>query len=452
MKYVQSLVNTVRQGTCFCLMILFILGASLSVHAEDYDLEKYLARVRGNNLDLAVAAKELELAKQYVNQARSAFFPVIAAQGGYTRNFLDTTQTMAVASLPGGGPLIFDDVVNNYDNELSFGVGLTQTIFDAGAIAGYSQAKKGQSIQEQAFETNRRHIMTIAKKMYLQTQLAQNLAAILENSEHTSMEIYQSTERKYKAGAVTELDLLMAEVDWKNRIPQTMEARKNADMAMIAFKKLAGIPASESVNLTENRERLPALPDDQSLDQTLSMRPDYRALVLSRELVDIEKKAALGAFLPKLTGGLSYALAGMGNGSSLIGDYDYQALKLNLSVNVPLFTGGYRLSKVQEAKLEQEKAELSLARKKDSIESELLEIRLRLDEAAERVKTATLTESMAQRAVSLSRNAYANGLVTQLSVNQAIDNLSQASLGFQNAIYEYLVAWYDWDLATGMVE
>lgn len=452
MKIAHSLIDTFRNWIYFGLMIFFLLGISMHVQGEEYDLEKYLTRVRGNNLDLALAAKELELARQYVTQARSAFFPVIAAQGGYTRNFLDTTQSMAVASLPGGGPLVYQDVDTNYDNELSFALGLSQTIFDAGSIANYGQAKKGQSIREQAYETSRQNIMTIAKKMYLQNQLAQILVTILEGSERISMEIYQSTERKFRAGAATELDLLMAEVDWKNRSPQTMEARKNADMVMIAFKKLAGIPASENVNLTENRENLPAFPENQGLDQTLNMRPDYRALVLSRDLADIEKQAALGMFLPKLTGGFSYAMGGMGNGGSLIGDYDYSAMKLDLLLNVPLFTGGYRLSKVKEAKLEQEKADLSLARKRDTIESELAETRLRLNEAAERIKTAQLTESMAQRAVTLSQNAYTNGLVTQLSVNQAIDNLNQASLGFQNAIYEYLVAWYDWELATGTAE
>ncbi|QQO11422.1 TolC family protein [Breznakiella homolactica] len=441
-----------RQWIFFGILVFFIIGLAASANAEDYDLEKYLAKVNTNNLDLALAAKELELAKQYVNQARSAFFPVIAAQGGYNRNFLETTQTMAVASVPGGGPLIWDDVVNNYDNELSLAVGLNQTIFDAGSIAGYRQAKKGQSIQGQAYEAGRQNIATIAKKMYLQNQLARNLVTILEASEEISRDIYQSTERKFRAGAATELDLLMAEVDWKNRSPQTIEARKNADMAMIAFKKLAGIPASETVILTESRESLPSLPEDRTINEILASRPDYRALVLSRELADIEKQAALGTFLPTLTAGFSYGLGGMGNGSSLIGDYDYSVMKLNLTLNVPLFTGGYRLSKVQEAKLGQEKADLSLAKKRDTIESELSEIRLRLNEAAERINTAQLTESMAARAAELSQNAYANGLVTQLSVNQAVDNLNQASLGFQNAIYEYLVAWYDWELAAGLGE
>ncbi|MDL2229421.1 TolC family protein [Treponema sp. OttesenSCG-928-L16] len=452
MKSIRSLMDTAWQRMCFCLTVLFIFGSAVFAGAEDYGLETYLAKVKGNNLDLALAAKELELAKQYVNQARSAFFPVIAAQGGYTRNFLNREESRAVASQGGGGPLIFQKVDVNYDNELSFGVGLTQTIFDAGAIAAYGQAKKGQSIQEQAFEASRRNITTIAKKMYVQNQLAQRLVTILEGSEQISFEIYQSTERKYRAGTATELELLMAEVDWKNRSPQTIEARKNADLAMIAFKKLAGIPASETVSLTESRESLPALPDEQGLERILATRPDYRALVLSRELADIEKKAALGAFAPKLSGSFSYAAGGMGNAASFIDAYDYSLMQLDLTLTVPLFTGTYRLSKVKEARIEQEKADLSLARKRDAIESELSEIRLRLKEAAERIKSAQLTEGMARRAVTLSQNAYANGLVTQLSVNQAIDNLSQASLGFQNAIYEYLSAWYDWELAAGIAE
>ncbi|ULQ59744.1 TolC family protein [Brucepastera parasyntrophica] len=168
MKFVHSLNRTFRH-VLSCLMVLFMFGQSISAVAEDYNLETYLERVKTNNLDLAVAAKELELSQQYVNQARSAFFPVIAAQGGYTRNFLDREESRAVASLPGGGPLIFQNVDVNYDNELSFAVGLNQTIFDAGTIAGYNQAKKGQAIQQQATESKRQNIITIAKKCIYRT-------------------------------------------------------------------------------------------------------------------------------------------------------------------------------------------------------------------------------------------------------------------------------------------
>jgi hypothetical protein len=56
---------------------------------------------------------------------------------------------------------------------------------------------------------------------------------------------------------------------------------------------------------------------------------------------------------------------------------------------------------------------------------------------------------MAARAVSLAQSSYANGLTTQLSVAEAINKHDQASLGLQNALFEYRSAYYDWELVTG---
>jgi outer membrane protein TolC len=84
------------------------------------------------------------------------------------------------------------------------------------------------------------------------------------------------------------------------------------------------------------------------------------------------------------------------------------------------------------------------------IESSLVEIRLTLNEALERINSARLIETMAGRAVALAQTAYTNGAATQLSVTEAINKLDQASLGLQNALFEYRYAYYDWELAAGL--
>jgi outer membrane protein TolC len=338
----------------------------------------------------------------------------------------------------------------NYDNELTLGVGLKQTIFDAGAIANYSQAKKGQAIREQSFEAVKQNLRNAAKKLYAQAQLAQRVIGIMENSEQTCMEIYQSIERKYRAGAATELDLLMAEVDWKSKVPQTAEARKNSEICMLALRNLAGIPLSEELILTEQNDSLSVTAETQTFDSLLASRPDYRALVLSRELADIQKKAAIGSFFPTVSAGLSFAYGGMGNGGSLMGDYDYTALQLSLGVSIPLFTGGYRVSRIKSAQIEQDKASLSILKKQNDIESQLMELQMRLDETMERIESAQLIETTAKRAAALAQSAYTNGLTTQLSVTESINKLDQASLGLQNALFEYRCAYYDWELAAGL--
>ncbi|GHV90394.1 adeC/adeK/oprM family multidrug efflux complex outer membrane factor [Spirochaetia bacterium] len=449
------------------ISVMLFFTVYLIVEAGEYDLAAYLARVRQYNPDIALASKEIALAKTSVAQARAAFLPAIGLQGGYSRNFLDSMRSTPVASLPGGGPLVYQDVDSNYDNELTFGLGVTQTLFDAGAIANYNKARKGQAIREESSEAVKQNIQSAAKKLYAQTQLVLMVVEIMEASERLSHDIYESTERKYRAGADTELNLLMAEVDWKTKITSTAEAQKNAELALIAFRNLAGIPLSEAVTLTEPPEDLPAIPDVPALETVLGLRHDYRMLTLTREMADLDRRAAAGAFLPTASASFSYGLGGMGNGSSgnsssgnsssgnsssLVGDYAFDSAALSLKISIPLFAGGYRLARMEAAKLEQDKADVALLNRREAIESDLSKLSLRFKEAAQRVESARLIVAAAERAVSLSQTAYANGLATQLTVADAINKLGSARLGLHSAIFEYRASYYDWENTIGLVK
>jgi outer membrane protein TolC len=432
------------------LVFFMVLRISASLQAEAYDLAAYLAKVEQSNPDIALAYRELLLSREQVNQTRAPLLPGSGVEGSYTRNLRDMPRSTAVASVPGGGPLIYQDVDTNYDNELSIGIGVTQKLFDPSAWMQYRQAKKGLSIHEQSFEAVRQNILCAAKKIYAQTQLTVSVLTIREASAEASRLLYQSGERKYQAGAATELDLLRTEVDWKQKTIAVTEAHKNTETALLGFRNFAGIPLSQEITLTEIVEHIPALPEQNIagvLSSALAGRPDYRALLLSRELAGLTKKAAAASFLPTVSAGFSFAYGGMGN-NSLTGDYDYTATQLTLGVTIPVFAGGYRLSRIRAARIEQEKASLVLAKKQSEIESELIGILLRLNEANERIKAARLIETTARRAFTLSRTAFTNGLVTQLSVTEAANRLDEASLGLQSAVCEYLSAYYDWELAA----
>jgi outer membrane protein TolC len=430
------------------ISFIIVCMTALNAAALEYDLSAYLRLVEQDNIDIALAYRELLLSREQVNQALAPLLPGIGAEGSYTHNLLDMPRSTAVASRSGGGPLIYQDVDSNYDHELSIGIGVTQKLFDPGAWMQYRQAKKGLSLREQIFETARQNILTAAKKLYAQTRLALSVLVIREASVEAGRELYQSAERKYRAGAATELDLLMAEVDWKQKAAAVTEARKNAETALLAFRQFAQIPLSEEVVLTEKDDPLPELPEPRASGSALSGRADYRALLLSRELAGMEKTAALSSFLPTLSAGFSFAYGGMGN-DSLTGDSDYTTARLTLGLTVPIFAGGYRLSRVRAARIEEKKASLALAKKHRDIESELTGIRLRLNEAKERIEAARLIEGAARRALSLSQTAFANGLVTRLSVTEAANHLDEASLGLQSAVCEYRSAYYDWETASG---
>jgi outer membrane protein TolC len=378
------------------------------------------------------------------------FLPRAGVQGGYNRNLSERTQSMAVASLPNGGPLVFQDVRTNYDNELTLGIGINQILFSSGAISNYNKAKLGKAIREQSFEAARLAVLCAAKKLYVRAQLVLLVVEIRESSERFSLEQYQRVERRRQVGSATEMDLLLAEVDWRSKTDAVMEAKKNAELVLLAFRDLAGIPHSQPVTLTQERTELPEIPETPNLGDILASRADYRALLLSRDLTAIERRAAGSAFLPEVFASFNYALGGMGNGPSLIGDYDFNSATLGITVNISIMAGGARLARTKAARLEQEKTIIALSQRETAIESELIELQLRLEDAHQRFESAYRTVETAQRAVALAQTAYINGQATYLNVMDAQDKLDMVWLNFVNISFEYLSAYYDWELAVGI--
>ena len=431
-------------------VITVMFFQAVIVSAGEYNLDSYLAMVERNNPDLLVMFKDIELARTDIALARSMFFPRAGVQGGYNRNLIDRTQSMAVASMPAGGPLVFQDVRTNYDNELTMGVGISQVLFSAGAISNYNKAKLGQAIRQQSYEAAREAVLCAAKKLFVRSQLALLVVEIRESSERFSLEQYQRVERRYEAGASTEMDLLLAEVNWRTKTDAVMEAKKNAELVLLAFRDLAGIPHSEAIVLTHERSELPEIPDTPNLGSILANRSDYRALLLAYDLTDIERKAARNAFFPELSASFNYALGGMGNGSSLTGDYNFSAASFGLIVNIPILTGGARAARIQSARLSQEKTIIAMAQRETAIESEIIELQLRLEDAHQRLDSSYRTVETARRAVALAQTAFTNGQATYLNVMDAQDKLDMIWLNFANVNFEYLSAYYDWELAVGV--
>ena len=430
---------------------VLLVFCSSGIWATDYDLTSYLKKVEKDNADLVLARKDLTSAQEGVVRARSALLPSVAVQGSYNRNFKDITQPMPVAAPSGGGPLIYKDIDTNYDNELTLALNVNQTVFNATSLAMYQQAKTTLAMQQKVFEATRQSILGAAKKLYAQTQLATKALSVWEASEQTAHEVYTYTEMKYKAGVMKELDFLMAEVDWKSKIPAVDDARKNAELAMIALKNLAGIPLSETVNLTEKMENIPPLPQEKTVDEILGARPDYAAMILAKNLADLALKSAYGSYLPTVSASFLYAYADYGNGSSFT-DKEVPASKINVTATIPLFAGGYRNSLVKSALIEKEKSDIKIAQKRDTIERDLTEVQLRMAKAQKSIESTKVQLVAAQKAHDLAVASYTNGVATQLTVSQAATQYDQAQLAVYNALYEYRAAYYDWEIITGQIQ
>ncbi len=439
----------------FAVILIMVIGPCLA--AEEIDLASYLQRVEEHNKSLEIARSEVAQTEEMKKQALAGLLPNAGVQAGYTRNLNQIMQPVAsyatASAMPGVYPITYTNQVASYDNQWDVGGAVNFSIFDGSSWARYRQASEGVNARKAAYDYQLKAVMNGARKLYYQTLLLNEVVKVKESSEKIAQDNYNDAQVKFKVGLSTELDALMAEVAWKGKVPETAEARRNRDIALLGFKQLAGIPAEEDVSLTESMEKYPDTPADVRFADVLSARSDYALLLRQRSLSELAIDVAKADYLPTLSGSFAIDdqwLIGNPFGSlSGFNELNPLAIQLGLKITLPVFEGGYRSAKLAEEEIGLKKSDIQIAQKQEDIQTELTSVKLRLDEARQRIENASTVQSVAQRAFERASVSFKNGVATQLQLSQATLSLEGSRLAFLSAVYDYRAAYFDWELAVG---
>jgi len=434
------------------LLIIIILSASLNAGARELNLSDYMKLVEENSKDLYQADIDQKLAEAQEKLTRSAALPMISGSLGYNRNLTEIKAPVAVGAKPTIGPtglydLVYAELPYNKKNEFSANIGAKQVLFDMTVFKALEASKKYRKMTGTIFEASRQGVLTAAKQLYYQTVLLGEVYKVQKATQQNAYETYQEILKKYDNDLASELDALQAEVNWKINIPEETKAARNRDLALSNLKLLAGLPPEEDVILVDNLLKAPELPDSAELGEVLSNRPDYQSMKGQLELRDINISATKAQFYPTLSASVGYGWQASNDEFKL--DDGKGALQAGLSLNVPIYYGGSRFAKMEQARLEKEKSRVDLLKKQDEIRNQINNLQLLLEESSSRIKSAQTTLETAKKAFGIMEISSQNGLATQLDLKDARLSLSGAQLNYYSAIYDYLNSYFQWQQAIG---
>jgi outer membrane protein TolC len=427
------------------IWILFLLMTCTAV-SKVYDLDSFIKLVQKNSKDLKTAQKELEMADARYQEALSTALPKINAQATYNRNL---GKMFLYVDFPDfdTGEVTKQKFQISYNNDFSATASLQQTLFSLQIGDALRAANQYEQLTEFAYESSYQTILAIAKKGFYRALLLHKIWEVNEAAEKNARENYENVKQKFHNGLVSEYDLLQAEVNWKNKIPETSTAKRNYEMGLILLKNFAGISVDTEITLDGTLETFPVLPDSLTFESILKARPDYNALMWERDLRETGVSAEKSNYYPYLTGHFVYNFTASSDEFKL--DRENNAYFVGVTLNIPIYTGGYTSAQVQKAKIDLDKTEIRLLKARDDITRNIKNIRLRLREAYSRIQSARTTRESARRAFEIAQTSADNGMATQLELNASRVQLEMAALNYFTATYDYLDAYYDWELATG---
>jgi outer membrane protein len=260
--------------------------------------------------------------------------------------------------------------------------------------------------------------------------------------------LYDQAADLQKSGVGTGIDTLRANVELQNEKQRLIVAETARKTAVYGLVRLLNLDPQQTIDLGDELSffETPGFGVEQSLERAYAARPEMRELSARERATYYDKRAASESRLPAARSDGAWAYQGLSAPSS-IPTYQYQ-----VSMRMPLFTGGRIRAEITRADLELKK----FAQQRDDLRNQIaLEVKTavaNLDSARNEVDVANLGMKLAQEEVSQARDRFEAGVANNIEVISAQDALARANDNQIAALYRYNQARADLAHSIGQME
>lgn len=399
---------------------------------DQLDLKTALLYALENNFDIRQAKESIREQEGLIVEVKAQALPNVSLDSSYTRTASD------LADQGPGLPM----------NEQNWEIGLNvrQTLYAGGGVRASLEAQR--FVREAALLDLRSVIggvfLTVRVK-FCDVLLARDQIQVQEQNVQLVEQQLRTARDRFEAGAVSNFDVLRAEVALANAKPSLIRARNRYRTAIDELRQALGYTNRTPDNLYKVPEFVGALDFVPVTYDLLTALEAARARrpVLARLALLVEAREA----------GIEVERAGYRPDLALVGGYKARknfvsdrfsdsdhGWVVGVQSSWAVFDGRSTAGRVQQARSRLEQARLELEETQLAIEVAVRSALSSLQEATELAEAAVKGVGQAEEALRLADARYVAGSATQLDVLEARVALTEARDNQLQANYSYNVA------------
>ncbi len=405
-----------------------------------------------NSYSVQNARYDLEIARKKVKENLSLGFPQIDGTVDYSY-FI----ALPTSLIPGdffGQPGEMIEVQFGTKNNLTAGITLNQLIFDGRYFIGLQYAKIFEQISAENLEKSEEDIRETVSRTYFSILVGEESLKILDSTLVILMETLYQTEELYKEGFAerTDFDQLKITVtDLQNMI--NLQRRQN-ELGYKLLKYQMGLDLNQEILLTET---LDGLINDAGISALAEQQfnpanhVDYRLISTQEKMQVLSLKNERAAYYPKLNG-FVFLQENAQRDSFDFFDIDqpwFMTSSTGVSLKIPVFSSGYRKSRVGQAKLELEKIRLTKNQVQAGLELSALQSRSAFITALENYFRDKQNIGLALDIYSRTLIKYKEGVATSVELTQQHQQFFNAESKYFQTVFNLLDAKNMLDKALG---
>ena len=395
------------------------------------------------------------LFQSYINQSitkttnainLSGWYPQINLGGNFTHyNQLPTSFTTDSTGAP---EKIRTGVVNSAVPALT----VTQAIFSPSLLYAAKAANFYVKQSEQITDSTKIDLVVSVSKAFYNLLLTIEQINVLKEDTARLGKNLTDAYHQYVGGIVDMTDYQEAAITLNNSKAQLKQAVENVIPQYATLKQLMGWPPQNQFNVNFDTARMKSdISFDTTQDLVYEKRIEFQILqtgkILQHQITDYYRLS----YLPTVSGFFNYDFQYENNNLAALYANVYPYSFIGLSVNLPIFTGFYRIKNIQRSKLQEQLLDWSQVSLKSEIYTEY-------STALANYKGNLYNLYMMQDNVGMAKNVYdivslqyQQGVVPYLNVITAESNLITSQIGYLNALFQVLSNKVDLQKAMGII-
>ena len=324
------------------------------------------------------------------------------------------------------------------DNQMKWGLTLditvSQLLFSGTYIIGIQAFKAFKQFSEVNITKSENDLLESVSNAYFLCVIAQENKMVIDSIYQTTGNILKEITEIQKEGIMEETDVDQMQLTLTN-IQNTKEMiDRQCEVALNLLKFQMGMDLKEQILLKDKTDDLIGqLKVDVLIQQTLNVENqiDYRLLTLEEKRASLNVKYQKSFFLPEVAAFYDHQENFNPNSFTFS-----PPNVLGLSVNIPIFGSGQKLSRVSQANLDLEKIKNGKTQLSIGLQTQFSDARSSFITSMNKYQANKQARDLAYKIYTRSLVKYKEGLMTSLELAQAQSQYLQAQTNYYSSIID----------------
>lgn len=390
---------------------------------QSLTLKQALKLAEKSNRELQIAALTLKRSQAALRQAQGAWYPNLAL----------STELVQVDDQENPTELIFE-TESSSPAFLNGTVELSYDVFTFGKrSARIKAAQKQLQFDQLELERLQQQIQLDVINAYYDLQEADEQVRISQAAVRNARLALRDARALEEGGLGTQLDIARATVQLKNAEQELIQAQTQQDLASDRLTRILGlsetidVAAADPVEVGEEWNR--SL--EETIIQAFQNRAEFKQQLIQRDISLQQRRVTLSEVRPNLGLFANYQAEGE------LSEESKDGFAVGARVRWNFFDGGITAAAAKQEAVNAQIAEVRFADLRNQIRLEVEQAYKNLIANAKNIETATIALQQAEKALELVSFGYSQDASTQLEVNIAQNELTQAAGNRVRAITNY---------------